>query len=126
MSFEAAFMKAGNLGRTLDLTDTEGRHYMIEPYMIYTSDRGRRSLLFYQLAGPPPEAPIGWKRPEAVLFQTATIREDRFTVRPEYDPFDKARYPVVAYSVATPDGRQRWADAPKPRDKGTLTNREPL
>ena len=108
MAVEVAFMKAGNLARVCELTDAEENIWLIEPYAVYTSSRGRRSLWYYQL-----DAPEGWKDPEVRFVRRVKMLEEKFTVRADYDPFDKNRFPIMHFSIPGKDGRQRWADKPK-------------
>lgn len=103
-------MKAGNLRRLCEVTFREGKTALVEPYAIYTAETKRRLYLWYQLASDPPEEP-GWKSPEAVQVVSARVRDETFSPRPQYDPFDSQKYPVMHFCIPTADGRQRWADA---------------
>ena len=119
MSFDATFMKGGNLHRLCDITLMDGTSARVEPYAIYTSSKKRRHYLWFEVSG----SDSGWRYPEAASVASAALTEEPFTVRADYDPFDKAKFPVVHYSVPTRDGRQRWLDAAPGHDKGTIRNR---
>lgn len=117
---ESVFMKAANLGRLCELTDSGGHGMVVEPYMIFTSPKGRRCLgCFLVSPEPEPGSPV-WRTPELSEITGCVMREDKFQLRTSYDPLDKQAFPMVHFSLPTHDGRQRWADAGKPRDKTML------
>ena len=123
MAIDATFMKAGNLHRLCEITFANGQTSKVEPYAIFTSPKKRRHYLWFQLSSSDPEETSGWKMPEAASVSSATLTEEPFTVRRDYDPFDKEKLLMVHFSIPTHDGRQRWLDAQPGRDKTTLVNR---
>ncbi|HXP89256.1 MAG TPA: hypothetical protein VN841_31340 [Bryobacteraceae bacterium] len=123
MSLDATFMKGGNLLRVCDVTLADGKTARVEPYAIYTSPKRRRHYLWFQIGSSDPDEAPGWKSPEASAVASVRLAQETFTVRRDYDPFDKQKLPVVHYSVPTHDGRQRWHDAGKYVDKQTIGNR---
>lgn len=108
MSAETVFMKAGNLRRLCEITASDGSTIQAEPYAIFTSPRNKHCYLCYQLT-----EPQGWKELESRLVKAVKLQQDGFKPRPDYDPFDKNRFPVMHYSVPTQDGRLRWGEKPK-------------
>ncbi|MBL8234161.1 MAG: hypothetical protein JNL98_37040 [Bryobacterales bacterium] len=120
MAAESVFMKGGNLRRLCEVTFRDGKTALVEPYAIYTAETKRRLYLWYQISSDPPEEP-GWSTPEAANITAVRLREETFAPRPQYDPFDRKKYPVMHYSIPTADGRQRWMDAKSsPSDKQDL------
>jgi hypothetical protein len=116
MPAESIFMKGGNLRRLCEVKFRDGKTAIVEPYVIYTGENKRHLFLWYQLSSDPPED-AGWRSPEAAYVVSAKLLDQTFQPRPEYDPFDRKKYPVMHYSIPTADGRQRWMDAGPPRDK---------
>src|SRR5262249_30557143 len=110
MSVEAVLMKCGNLRRTCEVTLAGGKVVVVEPYAIYTATTKRKHFLWFPVSKGGDEKP-GWRYPEAASVVSAKPREESFTPRRDYDPFDRERLPVVHYSIPMHDGRQRWADA---------------
>lgn len=110
MGAENTLMKAGNLQRVCELTTNQGT-VLVEPYAIAISAKGRRELLCYHLADEP-----AWRTIEMRFITAVRMLDATFKIRTDYDPFDRNRFPVMHYSVATHDGRQRWADKPS-KDK---------
>lgn len=107
MPSDTNFMKAGNLGKLCELIDKDGLAALVEPYAIYTSSRGRRRLYCYQVS-----EPKGWRSVDPAQIAAVRIRDEKFSPRPDYDPFDKSQFPMMHFSIPTLDGRQRWADKP--------------
>ncbi|MCC6365669.1 MAG: hypothetical protein IT165_19320 [Bryobacterales bacterium] len=120
MSIEAVLMKAGNLRRLCEATLDDGAVLTVEPYAIYTARTKRRHFLWFQVASSKPGENAGWRQPEAASVKSVKMCEESFRPRPEYDPFDREKLPVVHYAAPTHDGRQRWMDARSDGDKQTL------
>ncbi|HLJ46360.1 MAG TPA: hypothetical protein VKU01_10150 [Bryobacteraceae bacterium] len=120
MSVQSVFMKSGNLKRVCELTLTDGSTVTVEPYAIFISPRGRQQFLWFQLSSSKPEDRGGWKSPETGTVKAAKMMDPSFTIRTDYQPFDKGLYPFVNFSIPTHDGRQRWMDTRKDLDKQTL------
>jgi hypothetical protein len=111
MSLEATFIKAGNLQRLCELSTPEGSRFVVEPYMIFTSGKKRRSYRYYERSSNVPDSEPGWRSTEARYISGIKLLDESFELRKDYDPFDKAEFPVVHHSIPTHDGRQRWMDA---------------
>jgi len=120
VSQDATFMKGGNLHRLCEVTLEDGKTARVEPYAIFISPKKRRHYLWFQVSGSDPSETPGWKSPEASSVKGVKLAEGAFTTRQDYDPFDKAKFPVMHYSVPAPDGRQRWLDAGGKVDKQTV------
>ncbi|MCZ2148347.1 MAG: hypothetical protein LC126_11280 [Bryobacterales bacterium] len=120
MSIEAVLMKAGNLRRLCEAALDDGAVLTVEPYAIFTAQTKRRHFLWFQVSSSKPAENAGWRQPEAASVKSVKIRGESFRPRPEYDPFDREKLPVVHYAAPTHDGRQRWMDARSDGDKQTL------
>ncbi|MDV2495720.1 MAG: hypothetical protein RX316_05850 [bacterium] len=108
MSVEDVFIKAAKGLNLCELIDVNGNGRLVEPYMVYTSNRGKRLFHCYQLSGYSKSGePQGWKNPEERSFASANVREETFTQRREYNPFNMKMFPTVHFSISTADGRQR-------------------
>jgi hypothetical protein len=117
---ESVFMKSANLHRQCELTDAQGNRTVVEPYAIFTSAKGRRCYRCYVIS-PAVDPNVGpWANPEVASVANVQMVEGTFQIRAAYDPFDKQLFPMMHFSLPTPDGRQRWADAQKNRDHQTL------
>jgi hypothetical protein len=123
VSQDATFIKGGNLKKVCEVKLADGSTVTVEPYAIFTSPRKLRHYLWFRTGGSNPDEGPGWQSPEASLVASVRLGEQSFTVRRDYDPFDKGKFPVVHHSIATHDGRQRWLDAGPPIDKSTIRNR---
>jgi len=107
VSLDATLMQAGKLRRLCDVTLTDGSTAKVEPYAIYTSEKGRRIYLWFQVSSSDPNEPAGWKNQEANYVASAALAEESFSIRPDYNPLDKWRFPMMHFSIPTSDGRQR-------------------
>lgn len=108
---ERAFADAGKTLRLVWLTDPSGRYRIVEPYMVFVSSTGKHLLHCFQVGGYSPGGILrGWKNPEVASFDSAQAVEQRFTPRPEYNPFNREMFPRVIFAVPTHDGRRREAD----------------
>ena len=108
MSVESIFIEAAKSRRLCELIDRNGNRRLVEPYMVYSSVTGKRLFHCYQLEGYSKRGQsTGWKNPEVASFVHAVIREETFTPRIEYNPFNYEMFPIVYFSIPTIDGRQR-------------------
>ena len=89
--------------------------------MIFTSAKGRRCLGCFQISPAPEAGSSAWRTPEMAEIQSCNMLEQKFELRANYDPFDTVNIPTVHFSVPTKDGRQRWVDAGKPKDKTAIS-----
>jgi hypothetical protein len=126
MSTELVFMDAGDKRMQCDLDLRDGNSVTVEPYAIFTSAKKRRCLLYYQLSRAGAQADRGWRQLEAIGVRAAKVLDRPFTIRRDYNPFDKMTYVMAHYSLPTADGRQRpvdlapsWDKAPQNRPAGT-------
>lgn len=108
MTPEEVFVDAAKMLKVCMLTDTAGNSRVIEPYMVYTSSKGKILFHCYQLEGYSERGnPQGWKNPEVATFISARASDQSFTPRPEYNPFNTKMFPEVHFAIPTNDGRQR-------------------
>ena len=108
VNIESVFIQAAKSMRLCELIDRSGNERLVEPYMVYASATGKRLFHCYQLQGYSKSGqPTGWKDPEVNSFTQAIIRDETFTPRKEYNPFNYKMFPIVYFSIVTLDGRQR-------------------
>lgn len=108
MSVEQIFISAGENLVLCELVDQEGNKRLVEPYMVYTSSRGKHLFHCYQIEGySKHKKPIAWKNPEINSFRQAIIQDKAFIQRKEYNPFNTVMFPKVHFSIPTADGRKR-------------------
>ena len=108
MSIESTFIQAAKSLNLCELIDHSENRRLVEPYMVYTSATGKRLFHCYQLQGYSKSGqPTGWKNPQVNSFAQAIIRDEAFTPRREYNPFNYEMFPVVYFSIRTINGRQR-------------------
>jgi hypothetical protein len=101
-------MDAGTAHQLCELVDTTGRTRLVEPYMVYQSSRGKNLFHCYQTGGYSKSGRvIGWKNPEVASFVRASIHNEPFVPRVEYNPFNLEMFPVVYFSLPTREGRTR-------------------
>lgn len=108
MSVEEVFIRAARARHLCELTDASGARRLVEPYMVFTSSRGKRLFHCYQLTvyGWPGRR-RGWRNPPVSGIVSAQPIEAAFTIRRTYNPFNEALFPKVHFAVPTADGRQR-------------------
>ena len=108
MNIESTFVQAAKNLNLCDLIDHRGNKRIVEPYMVYSSATNKRLFHCYQLQGYSKSGqPVGWKNPQVNSFAQAILRDETFTPRKEYNPFNYEMFPVVYFSIPTIDGRQR-------------------
>jgi len=108
MNIESTFVQAAESLNLCELIDQSGNRRVVEPYMVYSSATGKRLFHFYQLKGYSKSGQsTGWKNPQVNSFAQAIIRDEAFTQRKEYNPFNYEMFPVVHFSIPTINGRQR-------------------
>jgi len=75
---------------------------------VYFSATNKRLFHCYQLQGYSKSGqPVGWKNPQVSSFTQAIVRDETFTPREKYNPFNYEMFPVVHFSIPTIDSRQR-------------------
>lgn len=108
MSIESTFIQAAKSMKLCELVDQSRNKRLVEPYMVYSSATGKRLFHCYQIQGHSKSGQSsGWKNPQVNSFIQATIREEIFTSRREYNPFNYEMFPTVHFSIPTVDGQQR-------------------
>ena len=108
MNVEAFFIQAAKDLKLCELVSKGGGTHLVEPYMIYLSATGQRLFHYYQIRGHSKSGqPTGWKNPKVDSFARATIRDETFSPRRGYNPFNYEIFPTVYFSIPTADGRQR-------------------
>lgn len=108
MSVEANFINAAKSLKLCELIDAMGNERLVEPYMVYTSAKGKRLFHCYQLRGYSESGKeTEWKNPAIGSFVRAVIRTEVFVPRNEYNPFNYKMFSIVHFSIPTLDGRQR-------------------
>jgi hypothetical protein len=110
MSEELAFMDAGNKSMLCELDMRDGNFLTVEPYAIFTSEKKRRCLLYYQVSRAGAQGDHGWRTAETSSVRGIKALSRPFTVRKEYNPFDKMTYVKMHYSLPNVDGKQRAVD----------------
>jgi len=105
---EEVFVAGAKGGTLVWLGEASGRYRVVEPYMIFCSTTGKRLLHLFQVGGYSAGGILrGWKNPEVGAFDDAQLLPQRFTPRPDYNPFNEEMFPLVAFAVPTRDGRAR-------------------
>lgn len=108
MTVEETFIEAAQRRRLCELTDAAGTIRLVEPYMVFTSSRGRRLFHCYQLTiYTRPGRQRGWRNPAVQSIVSAAIVEQPFTPRASYNPFNERLFPTVHFAIPTADGRRR-------------------
>lgn len=80
----------------MTIKDLAGRTRTVEPYMVYNTRRGSRTLHCYQLSGYSESGrPTGWKNPLLSSLRSVEIQEETFAPRPEYNPHNRDMFPIV-------------------------------
>lgn len=109
MLVEDTFVEAANDLKLCELTDTIGNKRLVEPYMVFTSNKRKRLFHCFQIEGYSESGRhTWWKNMEIGLFTIAVIHDETFNPREGYNPFNFKKFPVVHFSIPTIDGRQRW------------------
>jgi hypothetical protein len=108
MTLEERVIQAAKGLALCELTDSEGNTRTIEPYMVYTSTKGKRLFHCYQLSGFSERGQSqGWKNPEVESFAKVEVLQDKFQPRTDYNPFNLKMFPIVHFAILTIDGKQR-------------------
>jgi hypothetical protein len=108
MYAEDIFIHAARSFKIWELIDIYGNIRVVEPYMVYTSSKGKRLFHCYQLEGYSKSGTVpAWKNPEVSSFVNAIIIDKLFSQRSEYNPFNMKMFPIVHFAIPTIDGRQR-------------------
>ena len=80
----------------VELQDNQGRKRVVEPYIVYTSSKGKVCLHCYQLSGHSESgAPTGWKNPQLASLKSVRSLGRTFTKRSEYNPDNQRRFPNI-------------------------------
>jgi len=104
MSVESTFIQSARDRRLCELVDQEGNLRLVEPYMVYTSAKGKRIFHCYQVGGYSASGETsGWKNLSVDSFVKARETEYTFKVRDEYFPFNKDLFPTVHFAVPPND-----------------------
>jgi hypothetical protein len=108
MNVEQTFINSAKSFKICEIIDIYGNRRLVEPYMVYTSSKGKRLLHCYQLLGYSKSGQVpAWKNPEVSSFTNAIIKDKSFSQRSEYNPFNMKMFPTVHFALPTSDGRQR-------------------
>ncbi len=108
MDVEKTFIGAAKDLKLCELVSKTGGTHLVEPYMVYLSVTGKRLFHLYQIRGHSRSGePTGWKNPRVSSFAHAMIKEEAFSPRREYNPFNHEIFPTVYFSIPAADGRQR-------------------
>ena len=122
MSEEKVFMEAGNKRMLCELDLRDGNFVTVEPYAIYTSAKKRRCLLYFQASRAGASGDQGWRQIETGQLRGAKLLNQPFTIRKDYNPFDKITYGMMHYSLPNHEGKQR-ADELAPAWDKSVHNR---
>ncbi len=117
MSEETVFMDAGNKNLLCELDMRDNNFLTVEPYAIYTSAKKRRCMLCYQVSRAGATGDHGWRQLEASQVRGAKVLDRPFTIRRDYNPFDKTTYVMAHFSVPDASGKQRPVDLAPSWDK---------
>lgn len=97
---EASFIKAAEQRKRIELVDNLGRRRIAEPYMIYTTSKGKRCFHMYQIEGYSKRNKIEeWKNPETAEFALITVLQSSFAIRPQYNPDNVKMFPVIHFRL---------------------------
>ena len=122
MSEEAVFMDGGKQLKLCEIDLRDGNVVTVEPYAIYTSNKKRRNMMWYQVSRAGAQGENGWRHVDAATVKKVKILDRPYAIRKDYDPFDKMTLTMMHYSIPTIDGRQRAVDLAPSWDK-SLANR---
>jgi hypothetical protein len=100
MSVEETFIAAARARHLCELTDAAGNIRLVEPYMVFTSSRGRRLFHCYLLrVYLQPGRRRGWRNPPVERIVEARIVDQPFTPRASYNPRNERLFPVVHFAI---------------------------
>lgn len=99
MAFEAAFMKAGNRKRLCEIVYLNGQTATVEPYMIFTNDRGKLVAKFYVIPVENGSAGHGWREQPVKDLKGARVLEDTFAPRADYEFDGRSKHPSVLFAI---------------------------
>jgi hypothetical protein len=117
VSEESVFMEAGNKGMLCELDLRDGNFVTVEPYAIFTSNKKRRCVLYYQVSRAGAKDDKGWRQTETGQIRGAKMLNQPFAIRKDYNPLDKITYVMMHYSLPNADGKQRPVDLAPAWDK---------
>lgn len=101
MNIEEEFKKAALSRHLCELTDTEGRKRIVQPYIVFTSSQGHRHFAVVQLEGyssDPSDFP-NWRNIPIYEIASVKIRKEKFTPRPDYNPNNRSVYYDVHFRI---------------------------
>lgn len=122
MNDEQAFMEGAKKGMLVELDMRNNDFVVVEPYMIYTSNKKRRNYLYFQVSRAGAQSDQGWRPTETANIRGVKVLDRPFTPRKDYNPFDKINYVMSHFSIPTWDGRQRPTDLAPSHDR-SIQNR---
>jgi hypothetical protein len=107
-SIDDQFSDAAKANRKVVLRDKEGNERVVEPYMIYTSPKGKRCLHVYQTGGYSKSGKAeGFRNPALEEVSTLEVLAETFVIRKEYNPHNEAQFPEVHFSLPDASGGKR-------------------
>lgn len=101
MKVEEEFKKAALSRHLCELTDSQGRKRIVQPYMIFTSSQDHRHLAVVQIAGyssDPADFP-NWRNIPVDEVERVRLLKEKFQVRPDYNPGNRSVYHEVHFRI---------------------------
>jgi hypothetical protein len=101
VNIEEQFKKAALSRHLCELTDTEGRKRIVQPYIIFTSSQGHRHFAVVQVEGyssDPGDFP-NWRNIPMNDIVAVKVLKDRFVPRSDYNPNNKSVYCDVHFKI---------------------------
>lgn len=94
------FIAAAKARQLCELTDTNGRTRLVEPYMVYINSQGKTHLHCFQLSGYSRSGrPKGWKNPAAASIRSVRKCDQTFLTRSEYNLDNRQLFPRISFNI---------------------------
>lgn len=96
---EAVFRQAALTHHKVLIQDKNGKIRLMEPYLIYKSQDGKKLFSFFQTEGYSSSDQLpGWRNLAAEQIAKLKILKEKFIPRSEYNP-DSSRYHQITFAI---------------------------
>ncbi len=99
---EQSFIEAAQQRTLCKITDKTGKERVVEPYLIFLPIK--RELMFHTYQISPDE---GWRNFHTIDIKKIELLSEVFSLREDYNPFNKKMFQIVLFSIPTKDGRKK-------------------